>query len=76
MTVQPANKRAQLLADDFARNGFKVYVPELFEGDSVPEDAFNPVRSSMSTSFPFTFRACILGVAAFRSHEMAPKPHI
>jgi len=32
----------RLLPDDFARNGFKVYVPELFEGDPVPEDAFNP----------------------------------
>ncbi|KAF8271804.1 dienelactone hydrolase endo-1,3,1,4-beta-D-glucanase [Lactarius quietus] len=32
----------QLLADDFARNGFKVYVPDLFEGDPVEEDAFKP----------------------------------
>ena len=30
----------QLLADDFARNGFKVYAPELFEGDPVAPDAF------------------------------------
>ncbi|KAH9991596.1 dienelactone hydrolase endo-1,3,1,4-beta-D-glucanase [Russula vinacea] len=30
----------RLLADDFARNGFKVYAPELFEGDPVPPDAF------------------------------------
>jgi dienelactone hydrolase len=41
----------QLLPDDFARNGFKVYVPELFEGDAVSEDAFNPVRHSRSTTF-------------------------
>jgi len=32
----------RLLADDFARNGFKVYAPELFEGDPVSQDAFNP----------------------------------
>ncbi|KAF8480350.1 alpha/beta-hydrolase [Russula ochroleuca] len=30
----------RLLADDFARNGFKVYAPELFEGDPVAQDAF------------------------------------
>jgi len=35
----------RLLPDDFARNGFKVYAPELFEGDSIPEDAFNPGSS-------------------------------
>ena len=33
----------QLLADDFARNGFKVYAPELFEGDPVAPDAFSTV---------------------------------
>lgn len=31
-----------LLADDFARNGFKVYAPDLFEGDPVGQDAFEP----------------------------------
>ncbi|KAH9983902.1 alpha/beta-hydrolase [Russula compacta] len=31
-----------LLVDDFARNGFRVYAPDLFEGDPVPTDAFNP----------------------------------
>ncbi|KAI9454364.1 chlorocatechol-degradation protein [Russula earlei] len=31
-----------LLADDFARNGFKVYFPDLFEGDPAPADALNP----------------------------------
>ncbi|EIW59808.1 alpha/beta-hydrolase [Trametes versicolor FP-101664 SS1] len=30
-----------LLADDYALNGFKVYVPDLFEGDALPEDALN-----------------------------------
>jgi len=30
-----------LLADDFARNGFKVYVPDLFKGDAVPKDALS-----------------------------------
>jgi dienelactone hydrolase len=34
----------QLLADDFARNGFKIYAPELFEGDHVPPNAFSTVR--------------------------------
>ncbi|CAK5268067.1 unnamed protein product, partial [Mycena citricolor] len=29
----------KLLADDFARNGFKTYVPDLFAGDSVNPDA-------------------------------------
>ncbi|THH28854.1 hypothetical protein EUX98_g5337 [Antrodiella citrinella] len=30
---------ARLLADDFALNGFQVYVPDLFDNDPVPEDA-------------------------------------
>ncbi|KAI0331654.1 alpha/beta-hydrolase [Cubamyces sp. BRFM 1775] len=30
-----------LLADDYARNGFKVVLPDLFEGDALPEDALN-----------------------------------
>jgi len=37
----------QLLADDFARNGFKVYAPELFEGDPVAPDAFTTVCHSL-----------------------------
>ncbi|KAF7289067.1 hypothetical protein HMN09_01354900 [Mycena chlorophos] len=32
----------QLLADDFARNGFKVYVPDICLGDPVPTDSFDP----------------------------------
>ncbi|PIL35178.1 hypothetical protein GSI_02968 [Ganoderma sinense ZZ0214-1] len=32
----------KLLADDFARNGFKVYVPDYFDNDALPEDALNP----------------------------------
>ncbi|KAH9958031.1 Alpha/Beta hydrolase protein [Russula dissimulans] len=32
----------QLLASDFARNGFKVYAPDLFEGDPAPASAFGP----------------------------------
>ncbi|KAL7280329.1 hypothetical protein ACG7TL_005246 [Trametes sanguinea] len=31
----------QLLADDYARNGFKVVEPDLFEGDALPEDALH-----------------------------------
>jgi len=31
----------RLLADDFARNGFKVYAPDLFEGDPVDKDVLN-----------------------------------
>ncbi|KAI9573849.1 alpha/beta-hydrolase [Boletus coccyginus] len=32
---------AQLLADDFARNGFKVYIVDYFNGDVIPPDAFS-----------------------------------
>jgi len=32
----------QLLADDFARNGFKVIMPDLFNRDPIPESAFDP----------------------------------
>ena len=38
----------QLLADDFARNGFKVYFPDLFEGDPVPTEALNSVCHPLS----------------------------
>ncbi|KAI0766664.1 alpha/beta-hydrolase [Trametes elegans] len=31
----------RLLADDYARNGFRVVVPDLFEGDALPADALN-----------------------------------
>jgi len=31
----------QLLADDFAKNGFQVYMPEYFKGDPIPVDAMN-----------------------------------
>nr|GAT47358.1 predicted protein [Mycena chlorophos] len=31
---------AQLLADDFARHGYKVVVPDLFNGDPVPPEVF------------------------------------
>ena len=34
----------QLVIDDFARNGFKVYAPDLFDGSAVDQDAFEPVR--------------------------------
>ncbi|KJA13717.1 hypothetical protein HYPSUDRAFT_49672 [Hypholoma sublateritium FD-334 SS-4] len=32
----------QLLADDFAANGFKTYVPDYLNGDPIPPDALNP----------------------------------
>jgi len=31
---------AQLLADDFARNGFQVYIPDYLNGDPIAPDAF------------------------------------
>ncbi|KAF9443244.1 dienelactone hydrolase endo-1,3,1,4-beta-D-glucanase [Macrolepiota fuliginosa MF-IS2] len=33
---------AQLLADDFARNGFYTILPDYLNGDSLPADALNP----------------------------------
>ncbi|KAF9485529.1 dienelactone hydrolase endo-1,3,1,4-beta-D-glucanase [Pholiota conissans] len=33
---------AQLLADDFAANGFKTYIPDYLNGDPIPPDALNP----------------------------------
>ncbi|EIM81993.1 chlorocatechol-degradation protein [Stereum hirsutum FP-91666 SS1] len=32
----------RLLADAYAKNGFKVFMPDLFDGDSVAADALNP----------------------------------
>ncbi|KAJ6614548.1 chlorocatechol-degradation protein [Mycena sp. CBHHK59/15] len=37
-----------LLADDFARNGFKTIVPDLFKGDPVPEGALESGRIAPS----------------------------
>jgi len=31
----------KLLADDFAKNGFKTIIPDMFNGDPVPEDAMS-----------------------------------
>jgi len=36
---------AQLLADDFAANGFKTFVPDYLNGDPIPADALNPGSS-------------------------------
>ncbi|KIK52828.1 hypothetical protein GYMLUDRAFT_265248 [Collybiopsis luxurians FD-317 M1] len=33
---------SRLLADDFAANGFKTIVPDIFNGDAAPADALNP----------------------------------
>ncbi|KAK0203070.1 hypothetical protein DFS33DRAFT_1344773 [Desarmillaria ectypa] len=33
---------AQLLADDFAKNGFRTVVPDYFNGDAIPTDALEP----------------------------------
>jgi dienelactone hydrolase len=32
----------RLLADDFANNGFKTVIPDIFNGDAAPADAMNP----------------------------------
>ncbi|TFY70448.1 hypothetical protein EVG20_g2554 [Dentipellis fragilis] len=32
----------QLLADDFAKNGFQVYLADLFDGDPVPAEGLSP----------------------------------
>jgi dienelactone hydrolase len=42
----------QLLIDDFARNGFKVYAPDLFEDDPVPPDALTTVCRPLSPHYP------------------------
>ncbi|KAJ7086300.1 Alpha/Beta hydrolase protein [Mycena crocata] len=35
----------QLLADDFARNGFKTIMPDILRGDDVPQDVFDQNRT-------------------------------
>ncbi|KAK6992957.1 dienelactone hydrolase endo-1,3,1,4-beta-D-glucanase [Favolaschia claudopus] len=35
----------KLLSDDFARNGFRTIMPDLYNGDAVPPDALNPGNS-------------------------------
>ncbi|KAJ7039223.1 hypothetical protein C8F04DRAFT_321879 [Mycena alexandri] len=35
----------QLLADDFARNGFKTIIPDILNGDDAPADLFEPNRT-------------------------------
>ncbi|KAJ7233088.1 dienelactone hydrolase endo-1,3,1,4-beta-D-glucanase [Mycena rebaudengoi] len=36
---------AQLLADDFARNGFKTVIPDYLNGDPIPVDAMSPGKN-------------------------------
>ncbi|TFY74577.1 hypothetical protein EWM64_g9437 [Hericium alpestre] len=48
----PLTTPGQLLADDFARNGFQVYLPDLFDGDPVPEDAIS-LNATVSANFGF-----------------------
>ncbi|KAF5383661.1 hypothetical protein D9615_003789 [Tricholomella constricta] len=38
----PQLPNAQLLADDFARNGFRTVIPDYLNGDPIPPDALNP----------------------------------
>ncbi|KAH9851964.1 alpha/beta-hydrolase [Lenzites betulinus] len=35
-------ENSRLLADDYAKNGFKVIIPDLFRGDPIPADTLNP----------------------------------
>jgi dienelactone hydrolase len=41
----PQLVNAQLLADDFARNGFKTIVPDYLNGDPIPADAMGPGKT-------------------------------
>ncbi|KAJ3568987.1 hypothetical protein NP233_g5345 [Leucocoprinus birnbaumii] len=43
---------AQLLADDFARNGFYTVVPDYLNGDALPPDAFNDPNFKIMDWFP------------------------
>jgi len=43
---------AQLLADDFARNGFKVIVPDILNGDYIPADAMDKGDFDIQKWFP------------------------
>jgi len=42
----PQLKNAQLLADDFAANGFKTIIPDYLNGDHAPADALIPGSTS------------------------------
>ncbi|KIK64639.1 hypothetical protein GYMLUDRAFT_981895 [Collybiopsis luxurians FD-317 M1] len=39
---EPQLINSRLLADDFAANGFKTVIPDIFNGDAAPADALNP----------------------------------
>ncbi|KAJ6584183.1 hypothetical protein B0H10DRAFT_2234612 [Mycena sp. CBHHK59/15] len=43
----------QLLADDFARNGFKTILPDIFNDDPAPANTFEPNTSSLVQGPPF-----------------------
>ncbi|XP_006459821.1 hypothetical protein AGABI2DRAFT_191660 [Agaricus bisporus var. bisporus H97] len=43
---------AQLLADDFARNGFYCVIPDLFNGDALPPNAMNEPGFDIMKWFP------------------------
>ncbi|KAA1467612.1 dienelactone hydrolase endo-1,3,1,4-beta-D-glucanase [Dentipellis sp. KUC8613] len=42
-----------LLADDFARNGFRVYLPDLFDGDPVPAEVLSS-NGALGNNFDFS----------------------
>jgi hypothetical protein len=61
----------QLLVDDFAANGFKTVMLDMFDGDPVPSNVFEqPVRPSslllvgFSTTFLDSVRLAALGSAS------------
>jgi len=49
----PQLQNSQLIADDFAANGFKTIIPDYLNGDPIPADAFNPGTTfSLADWFP------------------------
>lgn len=45
-------ENSRLLADDFAKNGFQVFLPDLFNGDPIPVEAMEKGSFDLSTWFP------------------------
>lgn len=46
----------QLIADAYAKNGFKTYMPDLFKGDPVPSDIGEPgVSTNCHTIYYFDY---------------------
>ena len=58
-------------ADDFARNGFQVYVPDYLNGDPIPTDAFT--TPGVGSRF-YSLKTILIAIPLVRYWKMVREP--